>query len=959
MGVVLLARKGEERRAIKLLHASGEESRKRFEREGRLLSELDDVPGLLRGHGFLATEHGPALVLDYVDGETLAERLDREGGLPTREARHLIAGVADSVTSLHLRGIWHRDLKPSNILLPGDGDRAVLADFGVAHLDAESLTATNDAIGTLAWMAPEVFTADEEAGPPADIWALGVILHQCLTGRTPWGEAHGAELLARIAMADSAIHEGLDDELDAIIAACLNHDPDQRPKAHELAKMLRGHAKPPPRRRVRERRIRVRIAVLALATVCLVLLAVLLEIRRSKRAAAEQRKAEAAVVERLETDRDRLRSVVVGRLIDAMLGRDGTASQDNRVMELVATARRTRPDARAFLSDDSRRAAERAISEFEAVFEALEKPGPFTPDEDAPASVLALACERALATGRAAETGAEAIALRARVRRDAEPTLAALLDLLLALHPGRAEAPPDAPPSALEATVLGDQASSLDAALAAIERRGSVDLTPRQRDALLRLGRVEQVCRRLAREGLDPRLTKTLRRVRSPEAAAVWRRRLARLVGAPVGAERVGLALGLQRVVPDLVPGPAGYSDAMLRAIVARLERESALTALPWSLELERRGLETLPKLSIAALEEQLSDTVFRPGLGRLLRVERAELPTRLIELHRTLVEAGACINIDQGFIVDMLATVPGGTMGRFAETHFELILLWINEHLGVDVHWLTGSIDTELSSVDPEDRRRRLEAARVWLRRLRTLEPARPTVGAWRVEERRARAFAALPKLGEAPGDQDFAKLLAELEAVQKDKLNPRPQLDGWLMATLLLDRLDRRPEAPRELVRRDTSRAIWLLELADSQLERADDRSGDTRRVERPALQPLFYCHHADVIKQRRRVFGLLCEARLRQGLALDAEERESALSSLISAIRVEVGRCVPDLGNTLLEVSAKLLLGRMADVQVRALLALGRRDEARRSLGVLERDARRPFPQARARLAASGGR
>src|SRR5262249_31637157 len=126
-------------------------------------------------------------VMKLIEGESLAERLRRLGPLPPREAACLVGQVARAVHHAHQRGVLHRDLKPANILLDATGAPHV-TDFGLARrLDADqSLNPSGTIAGTLSYMAPEQARGEKGLTTRADVWALGAILYECLTGRPPF-----------------------------------------------------------------------------------------------------------------------------------------------------------------------------------------------------------------------------------------------------------------------------------------------------------------------------------------------------------------------------------------------------------------------------------------------------------------------------------------------------------------------------------------------------------------------------------------------------------------------------------------------------------------------------------------------------------------------------------------------------------------------------------------------------
>jgi tRNA A-37 threonylcarbamoyl transferase component Bud32 len=176
--------------AVKLIRAdrlAGGEERARFRAEAAALAKFDH-PNLVRVYHGGEEAGRPYMALEFVAGGSLAERIKMEPLTP-RAAAELVARLADGVEYAHRHGIIHRDLKPGNVLLTADGTPKV-SDFGLAkdlEPDATALTRTHDRPGTLPYMAPEQVQGRAEAvGPHTDLFGLGAILYELLTGRRPW-----------------------------------------------------------------------------------------------------------------------------------------------------------------------------------------------------------------------------------------------------------------------------------------------------------------------------------------------------------------------------------------------------------------------------------------------------------------------------------------------------------------------------------------------------------------------------------------------------------------------------------------------------------------------------------------------------------------------------------------------------------------------------------------------------
>jgi serine/threonine-protein kinase len=187
-----------------------------------------------------ATGESPALVMELVDGESLGTRIARDGPLEPRQAVAIGADLAEALFHAHTRGVIHRDVKPGNVLLASDG-RTRLVDFGIAHslaASAERLTLAGTVIGTLHAMAPEQLAAGPIT-PRTDLYGLGVVLHEALTGRPPY-PASSPVALADAQRAGPPPMAGMEPALAAVIAACLCFDPADRPlHAGALAAALR------------------------------------------------------------------------------------------------------------------------------------------------------------------------------------------------------------------------------------------------------------------------------------------------------------------------------------------------------------------------------------------------------------------------------------------------------------------------------------------------------------------------------------------------------------------------------------------------------------------------------------------------------------------------------------------------------------------------------------------------
>jgi serine/threonine protein kinase len=160
--------------------------RQRFQEEFRVGSTLRH-PGFVRALAFGQEGATYYLVMEYVDGGDLWQRLEQGGPLPEREAVHVIVQVARALHEAHRHGIIHRDVKPDNILLTADG-AAKLCDLGLINdLEGElQLTRTGRGLGTPNFISPEQFHDAREAGVPSDVYSLGATLYMAVTGELPF-----------------------------------------------------------------------------------------------------------------------------------------------------------------------------------------------------------------------------------------------------------------------------------------------------------------------------------------------------------------------------------------------------------------------------------------------------------------------------------------------------------------------------------------------------------------------------------------------------------------------------------------------------------------------------------------------------------------------------------------------------------------------------------------------------
>ncbi len=237
--------------ALKVLppgSAGDESARRQFQKEARILARLNH-PNVAVIHDFDTQEGVDYLVMEYIPGTTLSQRL-AGAKLPEKEIIRLGVQLAEGLAAAHEHGVIHRDLKPSNLRLSSDG-RLKILDFGLAKLRlpvtasaaTESMTGTQAIVGTLPYMAPEQLLG-HESDARTDIHATGCVLYEMATGQGPFSEVQPSQLigaiLSRSPSPPGALHPQLSAELERIIQKCLEKDPENRyQSAKELAVDLR------------------------------------------------------------------------------------------------------------------------------------------------------------------------------------------------------------------------------------------------------------------------------------------------------------------------------------------------------------------------------------------------------------------------------------------------------------------------------------------------------------------------------------------------------------------------------------------------------------------------------------------------------------------------------------------------------------------------------------------------
>jgi serine/threonine-protein kinase len=229
------------------------EARRRFRREAQIVARLQH-PSIVAVYDYGTFPDGGAyLVMELVRGEDLRRVLQREGRLETDRALAILTTVCGAIEAAHREGVLHRDLKPENILLPGGTLGAKVLDFGVAKVVADErrddvpagegatmLTAAGVIVGTPAYMAPEQFHA-VPADARTDVFSLGVIAYELVSGELPFGHGSLAEVVLAQAHGIKPLPPGLVPAgLERAIRAALDAEPDRRPPTAQAFAHLLG-----------------------------------------------------------------------------------------------------------------------------------------------------------------------------------------------------------------------------------------------------------------------------------------------------------------------------------------------------------------------------------------------------------------------------------------------------------------------------------------------------------------------------------------------------------------------------------------------------------------------------------------------------------------------------------------------------------------------------------------------
>ncbi|MGH8500482.1 MAG: serine/threonine-protein kinase, partial [Methylococcales bacterium] len=194
----------------------------RFIREARAMAALND-PHIIQIHFIGQDGEQPYFAMEFVDGESLASLLEREGSLKTADALKICQQAARGLASAHAQGVIHRDIKPSNLML-NKRDQLKIADFGIAFTQrdfSKKLTATGDVVGTPGYLSPEVCLGNP-VDARSDLFALGIVLYEMLSGQIPFNDPSPLRLMLSVVESEVPDIRKLNQSIDQETVAILN-----------------------------------------------------------------------------------------------------------------------------------------------------------------------------------------------------------------------------------------------------------------------------------------------------------------------------------------------------------------------------------------------------------------------------------------------------------------------------------------------------------------------------------------------------------------------------------------------------------------------------------------------------------------------------------------------------------------------------------------------------------------
>ncbi|WP_282694410.1 serine/threonine-protein kinase [Streptomyces sp. CC208A] len=207
----------------------------RTQKEARAAARISH-PGVVTVHDVLEHDDRPWIVMQYVDGPSLADAVKEAGTIAPREAARVGLHVVGALRAAHAAGVLHRDVKPGNVLLARDG-RVLITDFGIAAIEGDStITRTGELVGSIDYLAPERVRGGDP-GPASDLWSLGATLYTAVEGASPFRRTSPISTMQAV-VGEEPPHPANAGPLASVIVALLRKDPEQRPRADEAERML-------------------------------------------------------------------------------------------------------------------------------------------------------------------------------------------------------------------------------------------------------------------------------------------------------------------------------------------------------------------------------------------------------------------------------------------------------------------------------------------------------------------------------------------------------------------------------------------------------------------------------------------------------------------------------------------------------------------------------------------------
>ncbi|MFF9338763.1 MULTISPECIES: protein kinase [unclassified Streptomyces] len=207
----------------------------RTQKEARAAARITH-PGVVTVHDVLEHDDRPWIVMQFVDGPSLADAVKEAGTIEPREAARVGLHVVGALRAAHAAGVLHRDVKPGNVLLARDG-RVLITDFGIAAIEGDStITRTGELVGSIDYLAPERVRGGDP-GPASDLWSLGATLYTAVEGTSPFRRTSPISTMQAV-VGEEPPYPANAGPLAAVIVALLRKDPDQRPRADEAERML-------------------------------------------------------------------------------------------------------------------------------------------------------------------------------------------------------------------------------------------------------------------------------------------------------------------------------------------------------------------------------------------------------------------------------------------------------------------------------------------------------------------------------------------------------------------------------------------------------------------------------------------------------------------------------------------------------------------------------------------------